>query len=143
LLYYYRQLLFYKSAGDKLVYFSVDSLFYSFLFSPCLSPSLCTLIYFPLLAPSFFPQNERGQCPADVVSEPLDMLLEMADAAALAKELRSLLREALPRPCAPLTLPAQDPSGLSDKARLQLIIMGIQLGDRVVIAGQKVSGQKP
>ncbi|XP_042181502.1 CAP-Gly domain-containing linker protein 4 isoform X1 [Oncorhynchus tshawytscha] len=83
-------------------------------------------------------RNERGQCPADVVSEPLDMLLEMADAAALAKELRSLLREALPRPCAPLTLPAQDPSGLSDKARLQLITMGIQLGDRVVIAGQKV-----
>ncbi|XP_052353045.1 CAP-Gly domain-containing linker protein 4-like isoform X1 [Oncorhynchus keta] len=83
-------------------------------------------------------RNERGQCPADVVSEPLDMFLEMADAAALAKELRSLLREALPRPCAPLTLPAQDPSGLSDKARHQLIIMGIQLGDRVVIAGQKV-----
>ncbi|XP_029569936.1 CAP-Gly domain-containing linker protein 4 isoform X2 [Salmo trutta] len=83
-------------------------------------------------------RNERGQCPADVVSEPLDMLLEMADAAALAKELRSLLREALPRPCAPLTLPAQAPSGLSDKARLQLITMGIQLGNRVVIAGQKV-----
>lgn len=75
-----------------------------------------------------------------MVSEPLDMLLEMADAAALAKELRSLLREALPRPCAPLTLPAQAPSGLSDKARLQLITMGIQLGNRVVIAGQKVSG---
>uniref|UniRef100_A0A4W5QGK5 CAP-Gly domain containing linker protein family member 4 n=1 Tax=Hucho hucho TaxID=62062 RepID=A0A4W5QGK5_9TELE len=83
-------------------------------------------------------RNERGQCPADVVSEPLDMLLEMADAAALAKELRILLREALPRPCTPLTLPAQAPSGLSDKARLQLITMGIQLGDRVVIAGQKV-----
>ncbi|XP_041711583.1 CAP-Gly domain-containing linker protein 4 isoform X2 [Coregonus clupeaformis] len=85
-------------------------------------------------------RNERGQCPADVVSEPLDMLLEMADAAVLAKELRSLLRKALPRPCAPLplTLAVRAPSGLSDKARVQLTTMGIRLGDRVVIAGQKV-----
>ncbi|XP_041704264.1 CAP-Gly domain-containing linker protein 3 isoform X2 [Coregonus clupeaformis] len=87
-------------------------------------------------------RNERGQCPADVVPEPLDMPLEMADAAALAKELRSLLREALSRPCTPLplplTLPALATPGLSDKARAQLTTMNIQLGDRVVIAGQKV-----
>ncbi|KAL0969872.1 hypothetical protein UPYG_G00233570 [Umbra pygmaea] len=87
-------------------------------------------------------RNERGQCPADVVPEPLDMPLEMADAAALAKELRSLLREALPQPCDPLplnlTIPARPLPGLSDKARAQLDTMGIQLGDRVVIAGQKM-----
>ncbi|XP_010864491.2 CAP-Gly domain-containing linker protein 4 isoform X2 [Esox lucius] len=87
-------------------------------------------------------RNERGLCPADVVPEPLDMPLEMADAAALAKELRILLREALPRPCAPLpltlTLPVRAPPGLSDKARAQLTTLGIQLGDRVIIAGQKV-----
>lgn len=85
-------------------------------------------------------QNEKGQCPADVVPDPLDMPLEMADAATVAKELRTLLREALPRPSSPLplNLPAQSPPALSDKARAQLATMGIRLGDRVVIAGQKV-----
>lgn len=85
-------------------------------------------------------RNEKGQCPADVVPDPLDMPLEMADAAAMAKELRTLLRQALPRPSSPLplTLQAQALPGLSDKARIQLASMGIRLGDRVVIAGQKV-----
>ncbi|GAA6235890.1 CAP-Gly domain-containing linker protein 4-like isoform X2 [Lates japonicus] len=88
--------------------------------------------------PSF--RNEKGHCPADVVPDPLDMPLEMADAAAVAKELRSLLRQALPRPSSPLplTLQAQSPPALSDKAKIQLATMGIHLGDRVVIAGQKV-----
>lgn len=85
-------------------------------------------------------RNEKGQCPADVVPDPLDMPLEMADAAAMAKELRTLLRQALPRPSSPLplTLQAQSLPGLSDKARIQLAAMGLRLGDRVVIAGQKV-----
>ncbi|KAM9341699.1 CAP-Gly domain-containing linker protein 4 [Symphorus nematophorus] len=85
-------------------------------------------------------RNEKGQCPADVVPDPLDMPLEMADAAAVAKELRTLLRQALPRPSSPLplTLQAQSLPALSDKARIQLAAMGIRLGDRVVIAGQKV-----
>lgn len=85
-------------------------------------------------------RNEKGQCPVDVVPDPLDMPLEMADAAAVAKELRTLLRQALPRPSSPLplTLQAQSLPALSDKARIQLATMGIRLGDRVVIAGQKV-----
>lgn len=84
-------------------------------------------------------QNEKGECPADVVPEPVDMPLEMADAAALAKELRTLLREALPRPCTPLALLPLCPAGaLSEKARVQLASMEISLGDRVVVAGQKV-----
>uniref|UniRef100_A0A3P8RLD1 Si:dkeyp-47f9.4 n=1 Tax=Amphiprion percula TaxID=161767 RepID=A0A3P8RLD1_AMPPE len=83
-------------------------------------------------------RNEKGQCPADVVPDPLDMPLEMADAAAMAKELRTLLRQALPRPSSPLPLQAQSLPGLSDKARIQLATMGIRLGDRVVIARQKV-----
>lgn len=85
-------------------------------------------------------RNEKGQCPADVVPDPLDMPLEMADAAAVAKELRTLLRQALPRPSSPLplTLQAQSLPALSDKARIQLATMGIRLGDCVVIAGQKV-----
>ncbi|KAF7665297.1 hypothetical protein LDENG_00144620 [Lucifuga dentata] len=85
-------------------------------------------------------RNEKGQCPADVVPDPLDMPLEMADAAAVAKELRTLLREALPRPSSPLplNLQARPSPALSNKARIQLATMGIRLGDRVVIAGQKV-----
>ncbi|XP_031177160.1 CAP-Gly domain-containing linker protein 4 isoform X2 [Sander lucioperca] len=85
-------------------------------------------------------RNEKGQCPADMVPDPLDMPLEMADAAAVAKELRTLLRQPLPRPSSPLplTLQAQSLPVLSDKARIQLATMGIRLGDRVVIAGQKV-----
>ncbi|XP_072545218.1 CAP-Gly domain-containing linker protein 4 isoform X2 [Salminus brasiliensis] len=84
-------------------------------------------------------RNDKGQCPADVVPEPLDMPLEMADAAAQAKELRTLLREALPRPSAPLpVLPGRPLSLLTEKARAQLSSMGIRLGDKVIIAGQKV-----
>ncbi|KAF1375144.1 hypothetical protein PFLUV_G00236420 [Perca fluviatilis] len=85
-------------------------------------------------------RNEKGQCPADMVPDPLDMPLEMADAATVAKELRALLRQPLPRPSSPLplTLQAQSLPVLSDKARIQLATMGIRLGDRVVIAGQKV-----
>lgn len=99
-------------------------LFFCFVFSPCVRL-----------------KNEKGQCPADVVPDPLDMPLDMADAAAMAKELRTLLRQALPRPSSPLplTLKAQSLPALSDKARLQLASMGIRLGDRVIIAAQKVS----
>ncbi|XP_024147273.1 CAP-Gly domain-containing linker protein 4 isoform X2 [Oryzias melastigma] len=85
-------------------------------------------------------KNEKGQCPVDVVPDPLDMPVEMADAAAVAKELRVLLRRALPRPSSPLPFILQPQSipALSDKAKIQLASMGIRLGDRVAIAGQKV-----
>ncbi|KAG7281268.1 hypothetical protein CRUP_019793, partial [Coryphaenoides rupestris] len=87
-------------------------------------------------------ENERGQCPVDVVPDPLNMPLEMADAAGVAKELRALLRESLPRLCcSPVHLglhPASPPLPASDKARAQLGALGLRLGDRVVIAGQKV-----
>lgn len=87
-------------------------------------------------------QNVKGQCPADVVPDPLDMPLEMADAVAVAKELWTLLSQALPRPSSPppLTLQAQVLPVLSDRARIQLATMGIRLGGRVMIAGQKVCG---
>ncbi|XP_054894108.1 CAP-Gly domain-containing linker protein 4-like isoform X5 [Poeciliopsis prolifica] len=104
--------------------------------------NLCTSAVKRLLElganPAF--RNDKGQCPADVVPDPLDMPLEMADAAAMAKELRTLLRQALPRPSSPspLTLQGQVIPAVSDKARMQLASMGIRLGDRVVIAGQKV-----
>uniref|UniRef100_A0A3P8WDN4 Si:dkeyp-47f9.4 n=1 Tax=Cynoglossus semilaevis TaxID=244447 RepID=A0A3P8WDN4_CYNSE len=85
-------------------------------------------------------RNDKGQCPADVVPDPLDMTLEMADATTVVKELKALLRQSLPRPTSPLalTLHSQSPAPLSDKARKQLATMGIRLGDRVMIARQKV-----
>uniref|UniRef100_A0A671P9Q1 CAP-Gly domain-containing linker protein 4-like n=1 Tax=Sinocyclocheilus anshuiensis TaxID=1608454 RepID=A0A671P9Q1_9TELE len=84
-------------------------------------------------------RNDKGQCPADVVPEPLDMPLEIADAAVQAKELRTLLQEVLPRPDDVLPLlPARPPGLISDKARAQLSSMGLHIGDKVIIAGQKV-----
>lgn len=90
----------------------------------------------------FLVQNEKGQSPADVVPDPLDVSLEMAESATTAKELRLLLRQALPRPGSPLplSLHPQAPPPLSDKARAQLAGMGLRLGQCVVIAGQKVGG---
>ncbi|MCI4382413.1 hypothetical protein PGIGA_G00014610 [Pangasianodon gigas] len=83
--------------------------------------------------------NDKGQCPVDVVPEPLDMPLEMADAAAQAKELRTLLRDVLPQPVTPRSLmPGQALDLHSEKAQAHLANMGIHLGDKVVIAGQKV-----
>ncbi|KAM9708329.1 LOW QUALITY PROTEIN: CAP-Gly domain-containing linker protein 4-like [Menidia menidia] len=86
-------------------------------------------------------RNERGECPADSVPDPLEMPLDQAEAAGVAKELRGVLRGALPRPRSPPGLappPPPPPPGLSDRARLQMAALGLRLGDRVVIAGQKV-----
>ncbi|XP_055016158.1 CAP-Gly domain-containing linker protein 4 isoform X1 [Boleophthalmus pectinirostris] len=84
-------------------------------------------------------RNDKGQCPADVVPDPVDMPLEMADAAVMAKELCTMLREALPRPTSPVPLPLHTHTApLSEQARGQLSNMGLRLGDRVMIAGQKV-----
>ncbi|XP_034164254.2 CAP-Gly domain-containing linker protein 4 isoform X3 [Pangasianodon hypophthalmus] len=103
--------------------------------------NLCTAAVRCLLElganPAF--RNDKGQCPVDVVPEPLDMPLEMADAAAQAKELRTLLRDVLPQPVTPRSLmPGQALDLHSEKAQAHLANMGIHLGDKVVIAGQKV-----
>ncbi|KAK3562878.1 hypothetical protein QTP86_011111 [Hemibagrus guttatus] len=85
-------------------------------------------------------ENDKGQCPVDVVPEPMDMPLEMADAAAQAKELRALLKDVLPQPVTPRHLVPGHPLDLhAEKARAHLTNMGIHLGDKVVIAGQKNS----
>lgn len=93
------------------------------------------ILYFLVL----FEQNDKGQCPVDVVPEPLDMPLEMADAAAQAKELSMLLRDVLPQPITPWSLtPRQTLDLHTEKAQAHLANLGIHLGDKVVIAGQKV-----
>ncbi|XP_077630284.1 CAP-Gly domain-containing linker protein 4 isoform X1 [Crocuta crocuta] len=81
-------------------------------------------------------RNDKGQIPADVVPDPVEMPLEMADAAATAKEIKQMLLDAVPLSCdiSKPMLPNYD--RVTSKATLASL--GLKLGDRVVIAGQKV-----
>ncbi|XP_053315466.1 CAP-Gly domain-containing linker protein 4 isoform X2 [Spea bombifrons] len=81
-------------------------------------------------------RDDKGRIPADVVPDPVDMPLEMADAAAVAKDIRQILLDAMPLSCdlSKLFFPNRD--GVSGTAALQAA--GLKLGDRVLIAGQKV-----
>ncbi|KAM9272865.1 CAP-Gly domain-containing linker protein 4 isoform 2-T4 [Cariama cristata] len=81
-------------------------------------------------------RNDKGQIPADVVPDPVDMPLEMADAAASAKEIKQILLDAVPLSCdiSKAMIPNYD--HVAGKA--MLLSLGLKLGDRVVIAGQKV-----
>ncbi|NXE16623.1 CLIP4 protein, partial [Lophotis ruficrista] len=81
-------------------------------------------------------RNDKGQIPADVVPDPIDMPLEMADAAASAKEIKQILLDAVPLSCdiSKAMIPNYD--HVTGKA--MLLSLGLKLGDRVVIAGQKV-----
>ncbi|XP_059573173.1 CAP-Gly domain-containing linker protein 4 isoform X1 [Alligator mississippiensis] len=81
-------------------------------------------------------RNDKGQIPADVVPDPVDMPLEMADAAASAKEIKQMLLDAVPLSCdiSKAMLPNYD--HVTGKA--MLMSLGLKLGDRVIIAGQKV-----
>lgn len=81
-------------------------------------------------------RNDRGEVPADVVPDPVEMPLEMADAAATAKEIKQMLLDALPLPCdvSRPGLPSDDRAA----SKAVLTSVGLKLGDRVVIAGQKV-----
>lgn len=81
-------------------------------------------------------RNDKGQIPADVVPDPVEMPLEMADAAATAKEIRQMLLDAAPLTwdLSRLLLPSCD----RGPSKATLTSLGLKLGDRVVIAGQKV-----
>ncbi|NXQ45373.1 CLIP4 protein, partial [Catharus fuscescens] len=81
-------------------------------------------------------RNDKGQIPADVVPDPVDMPLEMADAAASAKEIKQILLDAVPLSCD--ISKAMIPSYDHITGRAMLLSLGLKLGDRVVIAGQKV-----
>ncbi|XP_038252800.1 CAP-Gly domain-containing linker protein 4 isoform X2 [Dermochelys coriacea] len=100
--------------------------------------NLCTAAVKCLLEhganPAF--RNDKEQSPADVVPDPVDMPLEMADAAASAKEIKQMLLDAVPLSCdiSKAKLPNYD--HVTGKA--MLMSLGLKLGDRVVIAGQKV-----
>ncbi|XP_008844700.1 CAP-Gly domain-containing linker protein 4 [Nannospalax galili] len=81
-------------------------------------------------------RNDKGQIPADVVPDPVDMPLEMADAAATAKEIKQMLLDAVPLSCTLSKAMLQNCDHVTSKA--MLASLGLKLGDRVIIAGQKV-----
>ncbi|CAH6786965.1 Clip4 [Phodopus roborovskii] len=81
-------------------------------------------------------RNDKGQIPADVVPDPVDMPLEMADAAATAKEIKQMLLDAAPLSCTISKAVLANCDHVTSKA--MLTSLGLKLGDRVVIAGQKV-----
>ncbi|XP_059504617.1 CAP-Gly domain-containing linker protein 4-like isoform X4 [Stegostoma tigrinum] len=81
-------------------------------------------------------RNDKGQMPVDIVPDPLDMPLEMAEAAAVAKELKQMLLDAIPLTCDISKAMLKNYDHISGKALL--MSLGLKLGERVMIAGQKV-----
>lgn len=83
-------------------------------------------------------QNDKGLVPADVVPDPMDMSLDKAEAAMVAKELKQLLLDAVPLSCnlPRATLPNYD----NIPGNLMLSALGLKLGGRVMLDDMKVSG---
>uniref|UniRef100_A0A7N9AYS8 CAP-GLY domain containing linker protein 3 n=1 Tax=Mastacembelus armatus TaxID=205130 RepID=A0A7N9AYS8_9TELE len=80
-------------------------------------------------------RNDKGQVPAEVVPDPMDMSLDKAEAAMVAKELKQLLLDAVPLSCnlPRATLPNYD----NIPGNLMLSSLGLKLGDRVVLDDMK------
>uniref|UniRef100_A0A671TTK3 CAP-Gly domain containing linker protein 3 n=1 Tax=Sparus aurata TaxID=8175 RepID=A0A671TTK3_SPAAU len=80
-------------------------------------------------------RNDKGLVPADVVPDPMDMSLDKAEAAMVAKELRQLLLEAVPLSCnlPRATLPNYD----NIPGNLMLSSLGLKLGERVLLDDMK------
>ncbi|XP_053738675.1 CAP-Gly domain-containing linker protein 3 isoform X2 [Synchiropus splendidus] len=80
-------------------------------------------------------RNEKGQVPAEVVPDPMDMSLDKAEAALVAKELKQLLQDAVPLSCnlPRATLPNYD----NIPGNLMLLSLGLKLGDRVLLDDMK------
>ncbi|XP_008299483.1 CAP-Gly domain-containing linker protein 3 isoform X1 [Stegastes partitus] len=81
-------------------------------------------------------RNDKGQVPAEVVPDPMDMSLDKAEAAMVAKELKQLLLDAVPLSCnlPRATLPNYD----NIPGNLMLTSLGLKLGDRVVLDDMKL-----
>ncbi|XP_037533671.1 CAP-Gly domain-containing linker protein 3 [Nematolebias whitei] len=80
-------------------------------------------------------RNDKGQVPAEVVPDPMDMSLDKAEAAMVAKDLKQLLQDAVPLSCnlPKATLPNYD----NIPGNLMLSSLGLKLGDRVVLDDMK------
>ncbi|KAG8552728.1 hypothetical protein GDO81_003019 [Engystomops pustulosus] len=83
-------------------------------------------------------RNSKGQVPADVVPDPMDMGLDKAESAMIAKELKQLLLDAVPLTCnlPKVTLPNYD----NIPGNLMLASLGLRLGDRVLLDSEKDLG---
>lgn len=81
-------------------------------------------------------RNDRGQVPAEVVPDPMDMSLDKAEAAMVAKELKQILLDAVPLSCnlPRVTLPNYD----NIPGNLMLSSLGLKLGERILLDNQKV-----
>ncbi|KAM4692702.1 CAP-Gly domain-containing linker protein 4 [Discoglossus pictus] len=82
-------------------------------------------------------RDDKGCIPAHVVPDPVDMPLEMADAAIVAKEIKQMLLDAMPLASGLPRVTLQSHDSVSGNATM-LQSSGLKLGDRVLIAGQKV-----
>ncbi|XP_077579055.1 CAP-Gly domain-containing linker protein 3 [Stigmatopora nigra] len=80
-------------------------------------------------------RNENGHVPAEVVPDPMDMTLDKAEAAMVAKELKQLLLDAVPLSCnlPRATLPNYD----NIPGNLMLSSLGMKLGERVQLDDMK------
>uniref|UniRef100_A0A8C5DT11 CAP-Gly domain-containing protein n=1 Tax=Gouania willdenowi TaxID=441366 RepID=A0A8C5DT11_GOUWI len=80
-------------------------------------------------------RNEKGQVPGEVVPDPMDMSLDKAEAAMVAKELKQLLLDAVPLSCnlPRATLPNYD----NIPGNLMLSSLGLKLGERVLLDDMK------
>uniref|UniRef100_A0A3B4YF84 CAP-Gly domain-containing protein n=1 Tax=Seriola lalandi dorsalis TaxID=1841481 RepID=A0A3B4YF84_SERLL len=80
-------------------------------------------------------RNDKGQVPGEVVPDPMDMSLDKAEAAMVAKELKQLLLDAVPLSCnlPRATLPNYD----NIPGNLMLSSLGLKLGDRVLLDDMK------
>uniref|UniRef100_A0A3Q2YMD4 CAP-Gly domain containing linker protein 3 n=2 Tax=Hippocampus comes TaxID=109280 RepID=A0A3Q2YMD4_HIPCM len=80
-------------------------------------------------------RNENGHVPGEVVPDPMDMSLDKAEAAMVAKELKRLLLDAVPLSCnlPRATLPNYD----NIPGNLMLSSLGMKLGERVVLDDMK------
>ncbi|KAM6988227.1 CAP-Gly domain-containing linker protein 3 isoform 2-T2 [Tautogolabrus adspersus] len=80
-------------------------------------------------------RNDKSQVPGDVVPDPMDMSLDKAEAAMVAKELKQLLLDAVPLSCnlPRATLPNYD----NIPGNLMLSSLGLKLGERVLLDDMK------
>ncbi|KAM4641585.1 CAP-Gly domain-containing linker protein 3 isoform 1-T1 [Discoglossus pictus] len=80
-------------------------------------------------------RNSKNQVPAEVVPDPMDMGLDKAESAMIAKELKQLLLDAVPLTCnlPKVTLPNYD----NIPGNLMLTSLGLRLGDRILLDSEK------
>ncbi|XP_062328254.1 CAP-Gly domain-containing linker protein 3 isoform X1 [Osmerus eperlanus] len=81
-------------------------------------------------------RNDKGQGPAEVVPDPMDMSLDKAEAAMVAKELKQLLLDSVPLSC---NLPRATLTNYDNiPGNLMLSSLGLKLGDRILLDDMKL-----